>query len=67
MERRNLFLFIYIFQWKEDFYLHFSIERENISYLLTLSCRLETISFFFIFRWIELLSHKNFLFLFADK
>jgi len=67
MERRILFLFIYISKWKEDFYLHFSIERENISYLLTLSCRLETISFFFIFRWIELLSHKNLLFLFADK
>ena len=45
MERRNLFLFIYIFQWKEDFYLHFSIERENISYLLMLPCRLENISF----------------------
>ena len=30
-------------------YLHFTIERENISYLLMLPCRLENISFSLFF------------------
>ena len=68
MERRSLFTlpnekkkFVYI-------YLHFTIERENISYLLMLPCRLENISFSLFSDGLRrFLTKKNLLFPFADK
>ncbi|WP_314740507.1 hypothetical protein, partial [Hoylesella pleuritidis] len=68
-ETANKFKYIYIFKWKEEIYLclfaFYDRKRGTISYLLTLPCRLENISFIF---WIAPLSHKkNLLFPFADK
>ncbi|WP_273178061.1 hypothetical protein, partial [Hoylesella pleuritidis] len=48
-ETANKFKYIYTFQWKEEIRLYlftfYNRKREYISYLLTLPCRLENISF----------------------